>query len=105
MNDLISLIVPVYNGEQYLPRFLEQYKAQTYKNIELLLIDDGSTDKTASICEKFGEENKSVSVYRKKTEGLLRPETMVYRKQRENILYLLMWTIIFTQLMLNICII
>lgn len=69
MDDLISLIVPVYNGEEYLEKFLKQYQAQTYGNIELILVDDGSTDSTGRICDLFSKENSGVYVFHKKNGG------------------------------------
>ena len=49
MNSLISVIVPVYNTEKYLRKCIESILSQSYKNIELLLINDGSTDSSAEI--------------------------------------------------------
>ena len=50
-NELISIIVPIYNVEQYLPKCIESIINQTYKNIEIILIDDGSTDNRSIICD------------------------------------------------------
>ena len=51
-NELISIIVPVYNVEKYIAKCLDSLVNQTYLNIEILLIDDGSTDKSLSICKQ-----------------------------------------------------
>ena len=48
---LISIIVPVYNTLEYLPRCVDTLTAQTYSNIEILLVDDGSTDGTGALCD------------------------------------------------------
>jgi glycosyltransferase involved in cell wall biosynthesis len=48
---LISVIIPVYNVEQYLHQCLESVIGQTYKNLEIILIDDGSTDNSPRICD------------------------------------------------------
>ena len=48
---LISVIIPVYNVEEYLDRCLESATLQTYKNIEIILIDDGSTDNSGKMCD------------------------------------------------------
>ena len=54
MNDLISVIVPIYNVELYLRECIESILGQTYKNLEVLLIDDGSTDYSGCICSVQG---------------------------------------------------
>lgn len=54
MNEMVSVIVPVYNGEGWLRRCMESLKRQSLKNMEILLIDDGSTDGTARICDEYG---------------------------------------------------
>ena len=51
--DLISIIVPIYNVEQYLNRCIESLVNQTYTNLEILLIDDGSTDNSGKLAEKW----------------------------------------------------
>ena len=51
--DKVSIIVPVYNIEQYLEQCIDSIINQTYKNIEVLLIDDGSTDNSGKICERY----------------------------------------------------
>ena len=56
MQELISVIVNVYNGERYIKKCLDSIVNQTYKNLEILIIDDGSTDKTLSICKKYKDK-------------------------------------------------
>ena len=51
MSDLISVIVPIYNVAEYLPECIESIINQTYKNIEIILVDDGSTDNSGEICD------------------------------------------------------
>lgn len=70
MNDLISLIVPVYNVEKYLDKCLETITSQTYSNIEIILIDDGSTDLSGEKCDKWGQKDNRVRVIHKKNGGL-----------------------------------
>lgn len=53
MDNKVSIITPVYNGEKYIARYLESVLNQSYKNIELIIIDDGSTDKTKEIIDKY----------------------------------------------------
>jgi len=68
--DLISVIVPIYNVEQYLKRSLDSILKQTYKNIEVVLINDGSTDKSRDICEEYQKKDKRVKLINKKNEGV-----------------------------------
>lgn len=63
---LISVIVPVYNVEKYLKRCIESILRQTFKEFELLLIDDGSTDSSGKICDESSEDDKRIIVYHKK---------------------------------------
>ncbi|WP_254568468.1 glycosyltransferase family 2 protein [Oscillatoria sp. HE19RPO] len=64
---LISVIVPVYNLEQYIVDTIQSVLAQTYKHFELIVIDDGSTDRTAEICESFDEPK--LKLIRQKNKG------------------------------------
>ena len=48
---LVSVIVPVYNVEQYLPRCVDSILSQTYKNLELILVEDGATESSGTICD------------------------------------------------------
>lgn len=67
---LISVIVPVYNGEAYLEKCIRSIKAQTYSNLEILIINDGSTDKTGQICESLAASDPSVRVFALADEGV-----------------------------------
>ena len=69
-SDLISVIVPVYNSEKYLNICVESILKQTYKNIEVILINDGSTDASLSICNKYKELDKRVIVINQKNNGV-----------------------------------
>ena len=68
--ELISIIIPVYNVEHYLDKCLESVINQTYKNIEIILINDGSTDDSLSILEKYKKVDKRVKVINKKNGGV-----------------------------------
>lgn len=65
----VSVIVPVYNVEKYLDRCLSSIIAQTYQHLEIILIDDGSTDRSADICDNFATKDNRISVVHKKNEG------------------------------------
>lgn len=60
MSDLISVIVPVYNLENYIVRTLDSILSQTYKNIEIIVVDDGSTDSSAKIIDDYADLHRGV---------------------------------------------
>ena len=66
----ISVIVPAYNVEQYLPRCIDSILAQTFTDFELLLIDDGSTDKSGDICDKYAKQDSRVKTFHKRNGGV-----------------------------------
>lgn len=67
---MISVIVPIYNSEKYLERCISSIIAQSFSDIEILLIDDGSKDKTAEICKKYVISDNRVKYYRKENGGV-----------------------------------
>lgn len=67
---LISVIVPVYNVEKYIRRCVDSIIGQTYKNLEILLVDDGSNDLSTEICDEYAEIDMRVRVFHKKNGGL-----------------------------------
>lgn len=66
---LITVIVPIYNIMEYLPRCVRSITAQTYGNLEILLIDDGSTDGTGELCDRLGTEDDRIRVFHKENGG------------------------------------
>ena len=66
----ISVIVPIYNTEKYLARCIESILCQTYTNLEIILVDDGSTDKSGDICDFYARKDNRVKVVHKKNGGL-----------------------------------
>lgn len=70
MKPLISIIVPVYNVDQYLKQCIDSLISQTYKNIEIILVDDGSTDKSGYICDDYSNKHTNVISFHKKNSGL-----------------------------------
>lgn len=70
MEDLISVVVPVYNVENYLEICLDSIIGQTYKNLDIILIDDGSMDKSGSICDIYAKKDKRIRVFHKENGGL-----------------------------------
>lgn len=69
MKPEISIIVPVYNVEKYLTRCVESLKNQTIQNLEIILIDDGSTDESGKICDELKKEDQRIKVMHKQNEG------------------------------------
>lgn len=69
-NDLISIIIPVYKVEKYLNRCVNSVVNQSYENIEIILVDDGSPDKCPAICEEWARKDCRVKVIHKKNGGL-----------------------------------
>ena len=70
MYPLISVIIPIYNVETFLPSCIESVINQTYENLEIILIDDGSTDKSGKICDKYSENDSRITVIHKDNEGV-----------------------------------
>ena len=70
IDDLISVIIPVYNVEKYLKECLDSVINQTHKNIEIILIDDGSTDNSGKICDEYRKKDDRIIVIHKSNEGL-----------------------------------
>lgn len=69
MKDLISIIVPIYNVEKYLNKCIESIVNQTYENIEIILIDDGSNDNSGIICDEYAKKDNRIIVVHKENGG------------------------------------
>ena len=67
---LVSVIIPVYNVEEYLRECVDSVIGQTYKNLEIVLVDDGSTDSSGKICDEYLEKDERVAVIHQKNGGL-----------------------------------
>ena len=70
MSELISVIIPVYNIEKYIANCLESVVSQTYNNIEVIVIDDGSNDKTGEICDIYASKYRFIQVYHQQNSGV-----------------------------------
>ena len=68
--ELISIVIPVYNVKNYLENCLDSVLNQTYKNIEIILVNDGSTDESNEICKKYAKIDKRISLINKENGGL-----------------------------------
>ena len=69
-NPYLSIIVPVYNVEEYIQKCINSILSQNYLDFELILIDDGSTDNSGKICDEFASENKKIKVIHQENGGL-----------------------------------
>lgn len=67
----VSIIVPVFNAEKFLEECIDSLLDQTYENIEVILIDDGSTDKSGAICDDYAEHNDRIKVIHQENQGLV----------------------------------
>lgn len=68
MNKLVTVIVPVYNVQNYIVRSIKSILTQSYSNLEIILVDDGSTDKSGEICDTFAQKDERITVLHKKME-------------------------------------
>ena len=66
---LISVIIPVYNVEKYLERCINSIINQTYRMLEVILVDDGSTDNSGNICDMYAEKDSRIRAYHIKNGG------------------------------------
>lgn len=70
MNEKISVIIPIYNVEKYLPKCINSVLNQTYSNLEIILVNDGSTDSCKQICEEYKKLDNRIKIINKKNGGL-----------------------------------
>ena len=68
--DKVSIIVPVYNVEKYIEKCLNSLISQSYRNIEIILIDDGSKDNSGKICDKYKKKDPRIKVIHKENAGV-----------------------------------
>lgn len=70
MKPLISIVLPIYNVEKYLPICMDSLERQTYRNLEIIMVNDGSKDNCFNMCNMYGNKNPKVIVYHKENGGL-----------------------------------
>lgn len=83
---MLSIIVPVYNAEKYIEECILSILSQTYKNFELLLIDDGSTDQSLNICNKYKYFDKRVKLYQKINGGVSSARNLGLEKSKGDLI-------------------
>jgi glycosyltransferase involved in cell wall biosynthesis len=69
MKPIVSIIIPVYNGEKYIDKCMDKVLKQTYRYLEIILVDDGSTDDSGNICDEYAREDERVKVYHQTNGG------------------------------------
>ena len=69
-NYLVSIIVPIYNVEKYLDRCIQSILNQSYENLEIILVDDGSPDRSSEICDEYRKSDQRIKVVHKENGGL-----------------------------------
>ena len=85
-NDLISVIIPVYNIERYLTKCVESVLNQTYHNLEIILVDDGSEIETAQLCDNLALKDERIVVIHKTNGGLSSARNMGIEKSKGNLI-------------------
>lgn len=83
-NDLISIIVPVYNVEKYLNKCIDSIISQTYKNLEIILVDDGSPDNCGTICDEYADRDNRIKVIHKENGGVSSARNIGIKKSNGN---------------------
>jgi len=79
---LVSVIIPAYNAENFIPKTLESVLSQTYQNIEVLVVDDGSTDTTAEIVKSFVQKDSRVSLLQQSNAGVAAARNLAIEKSK-----------------------
>lgn len=82
MKDLISVIVPIYNVEKYVAKCIESIINQTYANLEIILVDDGSTDRSGKICEYYKKKDDRISVIHQSNKGVVSARSVGIEKSK-----------------------
>lgn len=85
---LVSVIVPVYNISDYILKCLKSIEKQSYSNLEIIVVDDGSTDKSGEICDEFAKGDRRAKVFHKKNGGLSEARNFGIKKAKGEIIAL-----------------
>lgn len=72
MNETVNVIVPVYNAKRFLKECLDSIIGQTYSNLHILLVDDGSTDGSGAICDRYAEQDTRIEAIHQENQGAMK---------------------------------
>ena len=100
---IVSVIVPVYKVENVLHYCIDSILNQTYKDFELILVDDGSPDNSRKICDEYAQKDSRIKVVQKKTADFPMPEMQEWLLQQVSISALLTAMIMCLMTFLNVC--
>lgn len=81
----VSAIVAIYKSEKFLPKLIDSIINQTWQNLEILLVDDGSPDNSGAICDNYASRDDRIRVIHRKTAAHVKPEMLVLRRQLASI--------------------
>lgn len=101
----VSVVIPVYNTEKYVRQAVESVMYQSLKELEIIVVDDGSTDKSLSIVEKLGDTDKRIQIYTQANQGQSIARNRGIHTHTENISILWIATICWKKMLWNCVII
>jgi len=86
--ELITVIVPIYKVEKYLEKCIDSILNQTYRNLEIILIDDGSPDKCGEICDEYEKKDERIKVIHKQNEGVSKARNIGIENTHRRVYYI-----------------
>lgn len=89
MNGLVTIIIPIYKVEKYLPKCIDSVIEQTYKNLEIILVDDGSPDNCPKICDEYAKKDNRIKVIHKENGGLSDARNVAIKEANGEFIFLL----------------
>ena len=87
MYGMVSVIIPIYNCDKYLAECLDSVVSQTYRNTEIILVDDGSIDKSGQICDEYAATKDNITVIHKRNSGVSSARNVGLDRARGNYIY------------------
>lgn len=106
MNELLlTVVVPVYNEEEYLQECLRSLINQTFKDFEIILVDDGSTDNSLQICNEFAAKDSRIKVIHQTNQGMIRARYTGVRSAKGKYIIFAMQMILLKRTLIDVCLI